>query len=461
MMKRRQFIKRAAGSAVVAGFPTIVPSSVFGENAPSNRIHHGVIGAGGRSRYINLGRVGRWVNEGSVLTMEDIRMVAVADPKRRRADSFARTVDAKYGAGSCTAYQDFRELLERDDIDCVLIATPDHWHVPAALLAVRAGKDIMVEKPLSTSLSWAKALREEIEQTGAVFQYGTQQRSYSQFRKACELVRNGYIGEIKEVHSWCPDMSQQFSGFHHPPYGSTRPEVVPPGFDFDMWIGPAPMNAYTVDRCTNLGAYHIYDYSLGFIAGWGAHPLDIQQWGLDMDHTGPVWIEGRGVIPPPGSLADSVESWDVEGEYANGIRMRLMGERVARPVVKSYHYTVRDHGTTFFGEDGWISVDRTAMYSSDRSLAKAEMRSSDLRLPVSQNHDRNFFDCVRSREQPISPFEAAMRSDTISHLGDLAIRTGQRVEWDPETEQVTNGVNTQGSTLDRELREPWSRVLEI
>ena len=244
-------------------------------------------------------------------------------------------------------------MLARKDVDGVVISTPDHWHVPLAVYAARAGKDMYVEKPLGVALAWAWKLREEVARHKVVFQYGTQQRGdQRQFRRACELVRNGYIGEIQRVDVWSPDMSTQFNAASVPPYGSTRPIAVPADLDYEMWIGPAPMKPYTADRATNFGAYHIYDYALGFIAGWGAHPLDIAQWGLGMDASGPIRYQGTGKIPPKGSLWDSIESWDVQCEYANGVKMHFMGHRVAEPIVKAYHPAWCDHGTTFFGDRG-------------------------------------------------------------------------------------------------------------
>ena len=262
-------------------------------------------------------------------------------------------------------------MLARKDVDGVVVSTPDHWHVPVALYAARAGKDMYVEKPLGVAMAWAWKLRDAVAKHKVVFQYGTQQRGdQRQFRRACELVRNGYLGEIQRVDAWCPDMSSQFGNATVPPYGSTKPVDVPADLDYEMWIGPAPMKPYTADRTTCFGAYHIYDYALGFIAGWGAHPLDIAQWGLDADQSGPVRYEGTGKLPPKGSLWDSIESWDVHCEYADGVKLHFMGHRVAKPEVTRYHPAWADHGTTFFGAKGWISVNRSALYASDKALQK-------------------------------------------------------------------------------------------
>ncbi len=192
-----------------------------------------------------------------------------------------------------------------------------------AIAAVRAGKDVYVEKPLSPSLGWEWELRRVVAKHGAVFQYGTQQRSSAPFRRACELVRNGYIGEVQRVDVWCPDTSADWNDFSVKRYGSTAVEPVPDDLNYDLWAGPAPLRPYNEDRVRREGSFHIYDNSLGFIAGWGAHPLDIAQWGLDMDASGPVRYEGHGKLPEKGLLS-TVEEWDIRCTYPNGVTMRLM-----------------------------------------------------------------------------------------------------------------------------------------
>ena len=343
----------------------------------------------------------------------------------------------------------------RKDVDGLVISTPDHWHVPLAVYAAQAGKDMYVEKPLGVAMAWAWKLREEVERHKVVFQYGTQQRGCQpQFRRACELVRNGHLGEVRRVDVWAPDMSSNFDAASVPPYGSTRPIDVPAELDYEMWTGPAPMKPYTADRATNFGAYHIYDYALGYIAGWGAHPLDIAQWGLGTDDSGPIRYQGTGKIPPKGSLWDSIESWDVQCEYANGVKMHFMGHRVAEPVVKAYHPAWTEHGTTFFGAKGWISVNRSALYASDKTLQKAKTKPAEKQLTEAVSQARDFIDCMKSRRATVSPLESAIRSDTISHLSDLCIRLGRPLQWDPHKEQVVNDAEA-SRLLSRPLREPW------
>ena len=440
---RKNFLKTAA-AAVAA--PMIVPSSVFGETAPSNRVNLALIGVGGRGTN-HLDYIGG---------LDSARIVAVCDCFKHVREEKRDALNAQYGGEYVQAYRDFREVLARDDVDGVVVATPDHWHVHVAIAAARAGKDLYVEKPLSVSLRWAWELREAVKENNVVFQYGTQQRSDFQFRQACELVRNGYIGEVERVETWCDDLTSDYSNYEtwpKDPAGSTRPVDPPEGFDYDQWLGPAPVTPYTEDRCTNFGAWHIYDYAIGFLGGWGAHPLDIAQWGLDMDHTSPVRYEGTGLLPEKG-LFDTVYGWDMACTYANGVEMRFMGPAAAKPVVSKYRRW-NDHGTTFFGTEGWVSVDRGAYHTSDPKLRGIKLKDDDRPLRKSQGHPDDFIACIKSRETPLSSLEAAIRSDTISHLCDVSVRLGKTIEWDPEKERIVGNSLAQ-AMLDRPVRNPWA-----
>lgn len=443
---RRRFLQSAAVATTALTFPTIVPSTVFGQNAPSNRVNLAAIGTGGR---------GTDNCRHSFLPLKDVRILAAVDCYTSRREAFARMCNDAYAADVCKAYADFRDVLARPDIDGVIISTPDHWHVPLAWYAANAKKDLYVEKPLGVAMSWSWKLREIVQRNNLVFQYGTQQRGdQPQFRRACELVRNGYIGEIERVDAWCPDMSSQFGSSSKPPYGSAGTAAVPAGLDYELWIGPAPLKPYSVDRCTCFAAYHVYDYALGFIAGWAVHPLDIAQWGLNTDHTSPVKYEGAGQLPPKEGLWDTIESWDVRCTYANGVELRHMGHRAAEPVVRKYHPVWRDHGTTFHGTNGWISVDRSAMYASDRSLQTVQVKDIEQRLYTTPSHARNFVDCMRTRAKTISPLDAAIRCDTISHLSDICIRLNRPITWDPAREQILKDAEAT-AMLDRPIRSPW------
>lgn len=435
---RRQFLHNAA---TLAAAPLILSSRVWGGVTPSERLNLALIGAGGRGNGLLNNTVG----------LKEAQIVAVCDCFQDRRETTRDKLNTYYTGDYVKAYADFREVLARDDIDGVIVATPDHWHVPIAIAAARAKKPMYVEKPLGVSMEWAWDLRKAVKENNAIFQYGTQQRSAPQFRQACELARNGYLGEIERVDVWCPDMSSQFSAFHAP-YGSTKEVPVPDGFDYDRWLGPAPVSPYTVDRCTPYGTYHVYDNCLGFIAGWGAHPLDIAQWGLDTDGTGPVHYAGTGTIPTEG-IYNTIASWDVHCTYKSGVKIHFMGHRVAEPVVTQYR-DWKDHGTTFFGTDGWVSIDRGGIYASDPKLLYYAMKKEDVLLQVSDHHMGNFVAAARTGSPTISTLEAAIRSDTISHLSDFAIRLGRPIRWDPENERILDDPEAT-ALLHRDLRPPW------
>jgi hypothetical protein len=444
---RREFIR----SAAVLAAPVIVPSTVFGRNAPSSRVHLAAIGVGNRG----AGNV--W--QDFVETQQDVRIVAACDCFKGRREDFAAKVNAFYGSEVCAPMADWREVLARKDVDGVIISTPDHWHVPLAYHAAKAKKDMYVEKPLGVAMAWAWKLREAVAANKVIFQYGTQQRSSSEFTRAVELVRNGYIGKVKHIDAWCSGMNSPggYDQVFNEHFKNTEPEPVPAGLDYEMWIGPAPMKPYTKSRCTEWGAYHIYDYALGFIAGWGAHPLDIAQWGLDMDGTSPVHYEGTGEIPK-GGLFDTIDNWDVRCRYENGVTMRFMCDRVARDVEGVFDPRTRpylDHGTTFRGEDGWVSVSRGVLYASPKELQRTKIRDDEKPVIRSSSQGRNFVESMKTRRLTINPLESAIRSDTISHMSNIAIRLGRPVRWEPRAERIKDDAEAT-KMLDRPMRPPWT-----
>jgi hypothetical protein len=328
------------------------------------------------------------------------------------------------------AYVDFRELLERKDIDAVVVATPDHWHVPVAIAAARAGKDAYVEKPLGISVQHDLACRKVFQEKQRIFQYGTQQRSQENCRFGCELVRSGRIGKVHTIEVVAPDGDAG---------GSTKEIPVPDGLDYNMWLGPAPMAPYTADRCKTPGTYWIYDYSIGYLAGWGAHPLDIMVWGSDSDLAGPMTVEGTGVIPTEG-LYNTVYHWDVKVQMADGVKMTL------KPGGDS---------TKFIGPDGWVDVRRSGTDAEPKSLLTSKIGPGDVQLLGSPRQDQNFIDSIKSRKPAVSPIEHAVRSDIISHLADIAVRTGRKITWDPKQEVIVGDAEA-AKMLARPLRAPWT-----
>ncbi|MBN2450428.1 MAG: Gfo/Idh/MocA family oxidoreductase [Lentisphaeria bacterium] len=422
---RRAFLRAGLGTAagVLAGpwGAAVVAAPGAPRRAALERVTLGFIACGGRAGSLL----------GGFLGLGDCQVVAACDPFRDRREAFAARVNAHDGGTVCTPFQDFREMLEREDIDAVVIATPDHWHVPAAILAATAGKDVYVEKPLGLSIEQDHAVRAAVRRHGRVFQYGTQQRSMGHLRHACELVRNGRIGRLRHIEVVSPASSAG---------GSTEAIPAPEGFDYDLWLGPAPEAPYTRDRCTASGAYFIRDYALGFIAGWGAHPLDIAVWGLgDTAHAVPVELRGTGDFPSRG-LYDTATRWDVSGRFADGVGFRFRGPG--------------GDLTVFSGESGTVFASRGGLRTEPSHLKDSVIGADEVHLHRSPNHGQDFLDAIRLRRRSVSPVEVAVWSDTISHLGDIAIRTGHTVRWDPERECILDSP-TAARLATRAMRSPW------
>jgi len=446
-MNRRAFLKTTAAlGAAVTGFPYIVPAHVLGAVSPSEKIVMGCIGVGS----MGGGHLRSFTGQ------DDVRMVAVCDLRRKFRERAKQLVDQKYGDSGCQMYHDYRELLARPDIDAVCIATPDHWHALIAIEAAKNHKDMYMEKPVDVHIAAAKALRQVVNRYGVVFQFGTQQRSDRGFRFGCELVRNGRIGKLQTIVVG----SVQGAQLANQPL---QPQPDPTEFDYDMWLGPAPWAPYTFERAASRAEgspgywMHIHDYGLGCLSGaWGIHHVDIAQWGNNSDDTGPLEIEGAGVIPGDG-LCDTPVTWRVEHLYANGVKMIHMDSRHTEQEFPQFVTPVLDMkgcGILFVGSDGWVITSRGGADAGPKSLLQATFDSSEPRLPVSNNHRRNFLECVRTRQPPISHIESAVRSDTICHLDDIAIRTGRKLRWDPKAEQFLNDGEA-NRLLTRPLRSPW------
>jgi predicted dehydrogenase len=417
-MTRRNLLKAAA----VGTFTThLFTGRLRGAN---DRIAAGFVGTGGR------GGDGLIVD---FLQHADCQCAAVCDPFAERRAKRAAQIDAAYtkkggGYRSAAQYADFRELVQRKDIDAVVVATPDHWHVPVLLAAVRAGKDVYVEKPLSPCLKWNFAARAAIRKTGRVFQYGTQQRGAGHVRRGCELVRSGAIGELKALEVISPTGA---------PGGNPAPQPVPSGFDYEMWQGPAPERPYCEDRCVKTGHWHIYDYAVGFLGGWGAHPLDVLDWGLPRPAV-PVEYEGTGLIPKEG-LFNTVMAWNVRCTYAGGLTLA---------------FKTGPDSTTFTGTEGWIKISRAGIEASRPELIR-DFAPPDRFGTMGRNHTRNFLDSVRGQATPESPIDCAIRTDLISHLSDIAVRTGRKIRWDPVKETIVGDAEA-AKMMDRTPRKPWT-----
>ncbi len=449
---RRTFLKNGAALGAAFTMPTFVPGHVLGAQGavpPSEKIVMASIGVGS----MGGGHLRAFLGQ------KDVRVVAACDLReafRRRAKQW---IDETYGNQDARTYRDFRELLARPDINAVCIATPDHWHALIGIEAARQGKDMYLEKPADVHVAAAKALRRAVNDYGVVFQFGTQQRSGRDFRFACELVRNERIGKLQTI---VVGSVQGLSLPNQP----TQPEPDPRDFDYDMWLGPAPWAPYSFERSASRAEgsagfwMHIHDYGLGCLSGaWGIHHVDIAQWGNGTDDTGPLEIEGTGVLPPDG-LCDTPLFWRVEHLYANGVTMIHMDSRHTEEEFPQFaearsSLQMPGCGVLFIGSDGWVIVSRGGVDARPKSLLQETLDSGDVRLAVSNDHKRNFLECVRTRGKTICPVDTAVRSDTICHLDDLAIRLGRKLQWDPQREEFVHD-DEANRLLRRPMRSPWT-----
>jgi predicted dehydrogenase len=451
MTTRRNFIKQSllAGAGLFAA-PSIVPASVLGKHAPSNRINIGAIGTG---------RISREHDMPGVLKYDHARIIAVADFDAHRVAEAKQYVEAYYTQKSgspysgVTTYADYRDLLANRDIDAVLVSTPDHWHAKNAIDAVRAGKHVYLQKPTSLTIAEGRKMSDAVNASGRVLQIGSQQRSMEQFRVACELVRNGRIGQLKEIEIRLPG---------DPPGGNAEEMPVPKGFNYDAWLGQTPYVPYTVDRVHPQQGYdrpgwlRCEQFGAGMITGWGAHHFDIAHWAMDREYTGPLEIAGRAEFPASGL-------WDVHGRYEtemlydNGVVVRGTTDSPEKP-----------NGLLFTGTDGWIFVSRGAYAASANepiSTKSKALQASDpkilsplaadaIHLQVSDDHHGDWLDSIRNGRRNITPAEVAHRSCTACLLQHIAMKLNRRLYWDPALERFKND-DEANSMIARPHRPPY------
>jgi predicted dehydrogenase len=453
---RRQFLKQTSGLALSAAvFPSLIPASALGKSgnvAPGNRIAVGCIGVGPQGQ----GDMGNFLNQ------KDARVVAVCDVQADHLEQARDRVNQHYQNKDCAAYGDFRELVARKDIDACLIATPDHWHVLTALAAVRAGKDVYVEKPMGLNLTEDWALRKEVHRHKRVFQFGTQQRSSRTFRLACELVRNGRIGKLQHISVWGPASA---------PGGSTQVVPVPAGLNYDLWLGPASFRPHTENLCAGPGAkktwWYIRDFAVGFIAGWGIHPMDIAVWGGGELLNGPVEVDGRGTFHAEG-ICDTATAWNVNMKFGSGVTLRFEGTpNHPNPEAPSCdlweheqewrkrYRRITDHGTAFEGSEGWVHVDRSGLNLQPESLIDQSEDAFKVQLTKSPDHTRNFLDCVKSRAETVCPIDESVHSDSLCHLSEIALRLDRKLVWDLKKERFPGDEEANLRLLSRKMRAPW------
>ena len=448
-LSRRNFLRQTAVSTIALGAaPLIVPGSALGLNGqrpPSSRVSLGCIGVGDRGTEV--------MNH--FLRQADCRVRAVCDVNQERAAEAKALVDTKNQDSDCLAGGDFRRLLERDDIDAVLIASPDHWHVLHALAAVDAGKDLYVEKPLGLSLEEGRILRKQVLRRRRIFQFGTQQRSDRKFRVACELVRNGYIGELKHINIWAPAST---------PGGSTRQVSPPAALDYDFWLGPARNRPYT-ENLTARGWAKTWwfnsDFAIGFLAGWGIHPLDIALWGGGELTSGKVEVSGTGTFPTEGAC-DTAIAWDVDLKFSRGLTMKFVStpngskdKFVQQQEWISRYGQLDTHGTAFEGTKGWVHVDRSRIQVNPPDLIDLDPKTFNEKLVYSPDHAQGFLTSVKNRQPTVSDIESAVLADAFCHISDIAIRLKRKLTYDVLAEKFSGDREGNQRLRLRPARKPW------
>jgi predicted dehydrogenase len=437
-LSRRAFLGQAV-LAATAG-PLILPSSVLGLDnkvSPGNRVTVGVIGTGRQTIYANLP---------GFLQEPDAQIVAVCDvdawrmakAKKQVEDFYAKQTDSGTFKG-CATFRDWRELIARKDIDAVMVATPDHWHVLQAVAALKAGKDVACEKPLTRNIAEGRLLANTVKQTGRVFRTDSEFRCNRACHQAVQLVRNGRIGKLQHILTVTPKDST---------IGPQEEMPVPPELDYDMWLGPAPLKPYTEKRVHPLqrdkarpGWICIRDYADGMLANWGAHLNDIALWANDTEHTGPIEIEATGTYPPAGNLWDVIQEFEAHFLFANGVRLTC---KTDKPLLR------------FEGSEGWIEFRYpTQIDASNESLLEWTPGPNDLKFPLKKSEKRDFLDAVKSRKQPMYDAEAGHRVNSLSHLMLAAVDVGRKLKWDPVAEKVLGDDEANRMLQPKPLRAPW------
>lgn len=404
LTNRRRFLEKVGQTAATLSVPLILPSGLLGAGAPSNQITLGFIGMGGQGTGRNLG---------TFLQQPDAKVLVVCDVRKAAAQNAKKIVDEKYQNHDCLVFQDFREVIDREDLDAVVISTPDHWHVPISMAALRAGKDVFSEKP-SLTITEGRELAEAVARRGAVFQWGIEDRSLIKYHRLAGWARCGAIGTLQTIHVSLP-RKQPF------PIEAAAP--VPDDLDWNLWLGPAPFHPFTPTRIHPQHWRNISDYSGGSLTDWGAHLVDTAQVGAGMEDSGPAEVSGTGWIPDPKTYQSSVPvDYHLHYRYPTGVEM-----------------FVQDGGVDiqFVGSKGWVRCkgwDGVWSASSPEILRIKEFGSAADFWPRPPIEHRDFLDSMKSRKPPAYRAEAGHRLSTTLHLGHLAIRSGRKISWNPATE---------------------------
>lgn len=444
-VSRRNFLKTTAAATAIAA-PYYVSASVFGAKAPSNRINVGCIGVGNQG-FPNMQRF---------LEQPDCQVVAVCDvnrgshgykdpddfygrdPAKQEVERYYAKQKSTHRYAGCEAYNDFRDLLARDDIDAVMLAPPDHWHEPMTIAAAEAGKDIYCEKPLGLTIGGQQKMIKAVRDHQRIFQTGNHERSNPIVSQAVELVRSGAIGEVKRIVTNI--------GRHNKvgPGPGWEPMPVPEGLDYDLWLGPASEAPYHADRCLYNFRFN-YDYAGGQVTNFGAHSIDMAQWALGMDDSGPTQVEFMYAdYLPEGSLFNAATYSFFRCRYANGVVLECI---TSEPSVRCL----------FEGTDGLVRIDNMGQnFVVIPEKLKPKPAVTADRYHSGADHIRNFLDCVKSRSQPASPIEVGHRSATVCHLGNIAMQLKAKLKWDPKAERFEGARSEDANALlNRDARESW------
>lgn len=430
-INRRRFLAATAALALPAFVPGCATTTRRRTFSPNDKINVGIIGCGGQGAS----------NTKAFLNQKDCRVIAACDVDKKHLGSVVGAINRNYQNKDCKPYHDFRELLARPDIDAVMIAVPDHWHEVAAVAAARSGKDIYGEKPLAKTIAEQQAIVKAVQRNNCVWQTGSWQRSVANFHKAAEIVRNGLIGDVTHVEVGLPS-GHNDSG-HTGQY--MTPTDPPPELDYNMWLGPSAMMPYIRGRIHKNWRWN-YNTGGGQLMDWVGHHVDIAHWGLDFDNSGPMEIEGQGEFPPPDAVWNTCTKYRIELKYPRNITMTIAGG-----------YSDIEGGTKWIGPKGWVWVNRGAFKSSNEDWEDMKQLPDSLRkvkLTVSNNHQRNFLDCVRSRQRTITPVETAHHSAVPGHLGHIALVTGRKIRWDVHSERIVDDPAA-SQLVSRSFRAPW------
>ena len=429
---RRSFLKAAGAATALTALPAYYAEQARaqenpqqGSKSPNEQFGIALVGCGGMGTgdAKNASRYGK--------------VVALCDVDTNHIDR------AKKEWPEAKAYSDFRKVMEQKDVDVVICGTVDHWHTLVSMAAMKAGKDVYTEKPLTLTIDEGKHLVRTQRETKRVLQTGTQQRSDIRFRMAGDIVRNGGIGKLQHVDVWLP------AGLRAGPF---QPSVVPANFDYDFWMGQTPKVEYVKER-THFSFRYWWEYSGGTITDWGAHHNDIVLWTLGMDRSGPVSVEGKQLVEMISGGYTAASEYDLTWTYSNGVTHRCRSTTASE-----WHGGTKDpkgqlHGIKFIGSDGWLWVTRGQIQAHDAEVLRMKI-PEDKGLYVSKDHMGNFFDCVKSRQAPIAEAEIGHRSASMCHLGTIAVRLGRKLKWDPAKEEFVGDSEAQ-KFVAREMRKPY------